>query len=382
MTLELAIRKSAKRIARMAPPLRRLFEQRDSAIAAARSTAAALAEYEARLGAASAGSDQASIERLLLGYRGEPSPVSHGIPAPRPVDLDDRYRQHMTQVLKETFFRNWSAEALASPVFAQALAEHLNTRFEVFARNVVPWIAGAAGDMSGMTAIEIGSGTGASTLAFAPHLREIVCYEIDAVAVEAARQRMAHFGLTNVEQRVELLGPDSELVRAGRSVDMVVLCAVLEHMSFDELTTALGTAWNVLKPGGLLVVSDTPNRLAGMDHHTSLLPFFSALPMDVMLAYAARSPREAFRDAIHETPSDRRAEVMTRWGRGISYHDFELAIAPDIHDRIVLDGYEPIITQCCPLRVEDALLRLAFDHFGVRANRAFTRTNLYFAARK
>lgn len=161
-----------------------------------------------------------------------------------------------------------------------------------------------------------------------------------------------------------------------------MFCAVLEHMSFQELAQALRAAWDVLSPGGLLLVADAANRLSAYDEHTSLLPFFTALPMEVMQPYAAYSPREAFTQAIGDAPAEERELLLTRWGRGVSHHDFELALGRDIHRHIALDGYESAPCDYAPVRIDNALLRAAFDIHQAQAHRAFTRANLNFVIRK
>lgn len=74
--------------------------------------------------------------------------------------------------------------------------------------------------------------------------------------------------------------------------------------------------------------------------------------------------------------------LLTRWGAGISFHELEIALGPDIHSWVVLDGYEPQIQAISSLTLGDSITRLIFDQFDVSAHRAFTRTNLYFVLRK
>jgi ubiquinone/menaquinone biosynthesis C-methylase UbiE len=359
-----------KEVALRIPHLRRLVQQRNDAL-----------EEVARLTTAGPPRDDRDLALALMAFD-----LDTAIAAPNAavtaLELTDEYRRQFRRILLETFFRDWPQASIESPSFESDIADHVDKRYALFAQHVVPWLTQAQADLSGSTALEIGSGTGSSTLAFAPHVQDIVCFEIDRLSMDAAKQRMDLFGLYNVEYRNEAFGPEGEFVASGRTVDLVVLCAVLEHMSYDELTVALHTAWQVLKTGGLLVIADTPNRLAIVDHHTSLLPYFSALPYELMVDYARFSPREAFRDAVAGAAPQEQRNLITRWGRGISYHDFELAIGPHIHDHVALDGYEPIIRACNPPAIEDALLRYAFKHHQIRAHRAFTRGNLYFALRK
>ncbi|WP_162067361.1 class I SAM-dependent methyltransferase [Burkholderia sp. THE68] len=254
-------------------------------------------------------------------------------------------------------------------------------RFRDFEYWICTWLAQVAPDMGEMTAIEIGSGTGCSTLAFASRVKSLISFEIDSKASAAAVERLGFFGYDNVEFFNEKLTEGKAEALAGR-VDLVVLCAVLEHMTYAERIEALRASWQALAPGGLLVVADTPNRFNVLEDHTSQMHFYSALPLEIQRDYAQFSPRADFRNSISAAAPADVAETLARWGFGVSYHDFELAIGRDCHEHIVLDGYEQVILTRFPDRTDDALLRLAFERYNVPAHRAFTRHNLHFVMRK
>ena len=77
----------------------------------------------------------------------------------------------------------------------------------------------------------------------------------------------------------------------------------------------------------MLAIVETPNRLWFFDEHTSQLPFFNWLPDDLAFRYSRYSPRVAFNDLYRDLTSDA-LEHFLRRGRGASYHEFEIAIAP------------------------------------------------------
>ena len=72
---------------------------------------------------------------------------------------------------------------------------------------------------------------------------------------------------------------------------------------------------------------ETPNRLWFYDSHTAYLPFFHWLPSEIAIRYCAKCPRPAIA-ALHEDTSASGILRLQRWGRGISFHEFELAIGP------------------------------------------------------
>jgi len=83
----------------------------------------------------------------------------------------------------------------------------------------------------------------------------------------------------------------------------------------------------MLEAGALWCVVETPNRLWYHDAHTSLLPFFHRLPDEVAFAYSRMSSRESFREQYRELDEDSLLHFLRR-GRGVSYHEFDLALGP------------------------------------------------------
>ncbi|BBU29412.1 hypothetical protein BTHE68_31460 [Burkholderia sp. THE68] len=306
------------------------------------------------------------------------SPARSNLPAFSPVPIPDDFRPFFKDVLLRTFYR---ANVTQDEYFERDLDAHVFHRFRDFEYWICTWLAQIAPDMGEMTAIEIGSGTGSSTLAFASRVKRLISFEIDLNASAAAAERLRFFGYDNVEFVDEKLTEEKAGALVGK-VDLAVLCAVLEHMTYAERIEALRASWKALAPGGLLVVADTPNRFNVLEDHTSLMHFYSALPLEIQRDYAQFSPRADFRDSIAKTAPADLSERLARWGFGVSYHDFELAIGQDCHDHIVLDGYEEAILARFYDRTDDALLRLAFERYKVPAHRAFTRHNLHFVMRK
>jgi len=100
-------------------------------------------------------------------------------------------------------------------------------------------------------------------------------------------------------------------------------------MTYDERLASLADCWRMLPPGGLLCCLDTPNRLWHVDRHTSHLPFFHWLPDPLAVRYARFSPYAPLRRVLGDfKPTPGNEEQLIRAGRGVSFHEFELAIAP------------------------------------------------------
>ena len=92
-------------------------------------------------------------------------------------------------------------------------------------------------------------------------------------------------------------------------VDLVLLYALLEHQTLDERIETLRLAERIVRPGGAIVVTETPNRLTYVDRHTSQLPFFHLLPIEL---------RSALCRPVTTTPRSPRTSPIT--GRRPSTH--------------------------------------------------------------
>jgi hypothetical protein len=146
-------------------------------------------------------------------------------------------------------------------------------------------------------------------------------------------------------------------------VDIVLLFAVLEHQTIRERQETLKLCWEMLRPDGLLVITETPNLLQYTDLHTSLLPFLHLLPTELYARYADRSPREGFGGCFAKADSMSLRDLDTsimRWGRGVSYHDFELALGKNHGRHLVAHGFEEEILSWVEVHFEEELLRHYF----------------------
>lgn len=286
--------------------------------------------------------------------------------------MSDAFRNELIS----QFFPSATEAYKATPAFERDLEDHLFRRYEHFKNDVAPWIFRHVERRGHI--VEVGSGTGSSTAALAPYVEKITSYELDEKATCVAGARLRDMNIKNA--RFAPSGYFSASSHPEGSIDGVFLAAVLEHCSLDECLSILRDAWAVLAPGGWLCVIDTPNRLTVTDHHTSLLPFFHMLPAGLRLAYAVHSPREGFRQDMANAPD--KLMSLTRWGCGISYHEFELAISQGVHQYVVADGWEPEIVRSIGVTVDDTTLLNQVAVFAPSVHRAFARRALYLILQK
>ncbi|WP_320671122.1 class I SAM-dependent methyltransferase [Patulibacter defluvii] len=239
-----------------------------------------------------------------------------------------------------------------------------SARWRTATSHVIPWIAEHV-PLADATVLEYGCGQGAVSCAFGPHVARHIGVDIDADAVEQARFRVAERGLDNVDLRALPVGGIVDQVRAlDQRIDVVLLYAVVEHLTRDERLAVLEMARDVVAEDGHVVIVECPNRLTPVDHHSSRLPFVDGLPEDVLARYAERSPRASFVEDIAAARAAGGAAAerlaLVRAGRGVSFHEFELVFG-DLAQRTVASSYAESLYGVRPVLWEELQLAAMMD---------------------
>lgn len=211
----------------------------------------------------------------------------------------------------------------AEPIVDDDLLNHLHRRLDDNRRQVVPWLD-AARRLEGARVLEIGCGTGSATVPLAEQGARVTAIDIDARSIELAKTRCRLYG---VDARFEQANA-AELAGAiaAERYDFIVFYASLEHMTHVERLAAMRRTWEMLASGGLWCVIETPNRLWYYDHHTAHLDFFMWLSDELATDYLRFSPRDDVRKQVGDAEDQRLA--LCRAGRGVSFHEFDLAMGP------------------------------------------------------
>lgn len=299
--------------------------------------------------------------------------------------MDPALEEKIRDAMLRTFFAETPRTHLDSPVGQKDLLDHVRVRYEQCRDNIVPWVS-RQGDLKGAEVVEIGCGTGSSTAAFAEKAGHVYGYDISARSVRAAHERLRVMGTANASVFDVPHRRIIETLRSNHrdSVDLVLLYAVMEHQTVTERLETLECCWELLRPGGRLVVSDTPNRLAYKHYHTSFVPFFDMLPPSLAWKQLQHSPRKAFRESMAAAlrQSDEHAlEVLARWGTGVSHHEFE-AVLGNLERIVVGDGFDPEILSWKPIVLEEELLISYFVMSELPVPLAFARVSLDVILRK
>jgi 2-polyprenyl-3-methyl-5-hydroxy-6-metoxy-1,4-benzoquinol methylase len=226
--------------------------------------------------------------------------------------ITEEYLRGIREILAKEYFCGWSPEYLASDAGKDDMEEHVRRRMMEAENRVIPWIQDVH-EISGARVLEIGCGTGSSTIPFAMRASCVEACDIRDIPVATKRTHL--FGLTNV--RCHALAPNWALCNATEtldrfpgSFDVILLVALLEHLTIEERINVLAATWSKLTKGGILVAYETPNRIGYFDWHSFLLPFFNVLPDSLALLYQGKTPRPSF--------LAKDVESLYRLGRGVS----------------------------------------------------------------
>ena len=143
-------------------------------------------------------------------------------------------------------------------------------------------------ELPGTRILDFGCGPGASTVGLATLLpaSQIVGVEPDAELVRLAGRLAAKRQLSNVEFRISPAG--GALPQDLGSFDYVMLSAVFEHLLPSERRMLIPQLWDLLKPGGILFINQTPHRWFPRDAHSTGLWGINYLPDKIAHSYARR----------------------------------------------------------------------------------------------
>ncbi|MEW7291808.1 class I SAM-dependent methyltransferase [Aquimarina sp. 2304DJ70-9] len=237
---------------------------------------------------------------------------------------NDQTEKLIVSIEKNYLDRGDTKKQLTKAAYEDAIQGQLMGRLNYNRNRIIPWLDKAK-PLSECSILEIGCGTGISTLALTEQGAKVTGVDIDAGALKVAEDRLK---LANMEANfLELNANQIEEHFKDQQFDFVIFYASLEHMTISERIESLKQAWGILKKDSFLTVIETPNRLWYFDSHTAALPFYDWLPDDLAFYYSKFSKRDNFKDLYRELDDDQMNKFL-RWGRGMSYHEFEVAIQP------------------------------------------------------
>ena len=155
-------------------------------------------------------------------------------------------------------------------------------------------------EVDGRRILDLGSGTGASTMILSRMFpaSEIVGVELEPDLLAIAKRRAEVFRASNVAFFQSPSG--TRLPEGIGTFHVVVMSAVFEHLLPRERPALMRQVWSVIRPGGLLVIQETPHRFFPLESHTTGLALINHLPDAVAHAMTRRFSRRVDRGASWE----------------------------------------------------------------------------------
>ncbi len=170
--------------------------------------------------------------------------------------------------------------------------------------------------------LDFGCGCGASSIALARlGAARVYGVEPDATFAEIARRRVEESGLDE-RVRIHHVPDTTHLPLPDGAMDLAVCNAVLEHIPPQRRAAHLREIWRTLRPGGHLIVAETPNRLWPKDHHTTGLWWVPYMPLGLAWRYARwRSDRIR--------PEQTAEDLVADGIRGVTYWEIRRVLGGD-----------------------------------------------------
>jgi 2-polyprenyl-3-methyl-5-hydroxy-6-metoxy-1,4-benzoquinol methylase len=198
-------------------------------------------------------------------------------PSPWSLQFPPSYFTEMGRVIDDMTATWFSERDVAEGYADYVKVRHVFGRMEVAQQQIMPWLLQSIPDLVEKTVLEIGCGTGPSTVPLALAAKHVHAFDLDAKCVAVARQRMELLNINNVTlfhrtvDWTKTYANDSSVLSGP--VDVILCYALLEHLLPLERMDLLVGAWKHLPVGGYLVIIEAPNRLYPFDWHSSQLPY-------------------------------------------------------------------------------------------------------------
>lgn len=254
--------------------------------------------------------------------------------------LNSAELQILENSIRQNYHKGWRSEDNYTPeTYAQDLQNHLTFRLEQDRTLYVPWLNKSV-KLNGCRILEIGCGTGASTVALAEQGAQVIGIDIDEDSIQVAKDRCA---IHNVD--AQFISGNATALKdqlSHKKFDLIIFYACLEHMTYSERIESLKLYYNLLPKGAFLSIVDTPNRLWFYDDHTALLPAYNWLPDRLAYDYAKFSSRPNFSE-LYNDYTDEQFLHFLRNGRGFSFHELEIALDKKITELDTISYLKPTV---------------------------------------
>jgi len=233
--------------------------------------------------------------------------------------LNNEQEDALKEVLLKTKFSD--KDYMDTEYGKKGFLDHLYNRLNDFRRSFIPWLESIR-PIKNSKILEIGCGTGSTTIALCEQGANVYAIDVDEQGLEITKKRLDIYGLC---AEVEKVSSVDIKTKTHGDFDFIIYSASMEHMTYTERIQTIKAAYDMISDNQYIVLVDVPNRLWHTDSHTSLEPFYDWLPDALAMDYAKYTEREIFNHGFDKDSGDELIRLY-RWGRGVSYHEFEVAV--------------------------------------------------------
>jgi len=183
-------------------------------------------------------------------------------------------------------------------------------------RNAVAMLAPLVPYLRGQV-LDFGASRGLSMLALAEiGVSDTTGIEPNAIRVATGKRILAAAGMN--PDRLAHVADTGHLPFAAEAFDAVLALAVFEHIP-QPRAKYIREVWRVLRPGGYLLIAETPNKYYPVEVHTTGLPLIHWLPSRLAHRIALRFGRN------REWYATREKWACSGW-RGMGFHELTAAL--------------------------------------------------------
>jgi SAM-dependent methyltransferase len=251
-----------------------------------------------------------------IGHRELALDAGAALDIPRRRSITTSYPPALVQAVIRTVGPAWAIDEISRDEDAEYVAAYLHLDLPAYV---------SVEEFGNARILDFGCGAGASTLILNRMFpdADIVGVELSPKSLALARARQAFYDADNI---AFLRSPAGDrLPEHIGSFDLVVMSAVLEHVLPEERDPILHTLWSVLRPGGALIIDQTPHRWFPIESHSTLLPLLNYMPRSLARRMAYLSPRvrrgtpweQLLREGVRGATSSEVVCRLQRTGNGV-----------------------------------------------------------------
>lgn len=198
------------------------------------------------------------------------------------------------------------------------------SRIAFMAERTLPELRSCLGPLDDLAVLDYGCGTASSSVALRTLAGRVEGFDIDHTAVELGRERLRAHGFDDVPL---YSGDDAVSAGVPGGFDIVLMNAVIERVPTKQRAAVLADATSRLRPGGVLVIAQSPNRWWPRDVYLTGLWFLPWLPVGSRLAARYANAAGTQRGTISPTRDGGRSlEFRGIWG--ITFPQIRRALPP------------------------------------------------------